>query len=129
MTVNPQGQPPPSFTDEDRQKIRAWVLQNPRRATPEDRCRALLEAGELLAAIGFRPYDHYALFGVARLPDHLQQLARLALTNFPQPWELLSLFEQGLPLEAWLRLPPDVLEKLRRPLTWSSDRTDLDNDF
>ncbi|SEA74383.1 hypothetical protein [Variovorax sp. YR216] len=127
MTAIPQD-PPTLLTDEDRQKIRALALQYPRRTTPEDRYRALLEAGELLAAIGFRPYDHHALFGT-RLPEHLQQLARSALANFPQPGELLSLFEQNLPLEAWLRLPPDVLEKFRQPLNWSSDRNDSDSDF
>ncbi|SCK11224.1 hypothetical protein VAR608DRAFT_0555 [Variovorax sp. HW608] len=126
---------PPFFLEEERQQLREWVRLNGRTVAPEDRYRALLEAGELLAAIGFRPYDHYELFGT-RLSDHFQQLARSALANFPQPGDLLSMIESGesyAPLDSWLRLPPEVLQRYRESLREGDPRyrvtTDLDDDF
>lgn len=112
MTESPEDPSWPHLTDEDRKNIRICERHHHRRVTPEERYRSLLEAGELLAAIGFRPYDHYELFG-ERLSDHVQQLARAALIHFPTRIELLALFERRTPLEEWLGLPPDVLEKFR----------------
>lgn len=131
MTATPQHPPRLHLTDEDRKNIRLCERHQHRPVTPEERYRSLIDAGELLAAIGFRPYDHYELFG-GRLSDHVQQLARAALTHFPTPIELLALLERRTPLEEWLGLPPDVLENFRESICKpgpSEKSGDLDNDF
>lgn len=110
MTIDEKFPPPRPWTSDER-IMKLGRMPHNYATTPQLRLRAIVEAGELLAQVGFRPYDHYDLWHTTTVPEGLVMRCREALTHFPAPIEIYDAVKGNYPIQEWLAIDEDVWAK------------------
>ncbi|CAN7715569.1 hypothetical protein LJR175_005964 [Variovorax sp. LjRoot175] len=113
MTLEEKFPPPRPWTSDER-IMKLGHMPTNYSTTPALRLQAVIEAGELIAQIGFQPYAHYELFG-GPVPVNLQMAARWALTHFPPPGEILDAVKGEYPIGKWLAIDPLTMDRWLNP--------------